>query len=155
MQWVENSPILYAAINPEMPPTDYIFKGNSNLNIVKNSDVCTKTFDLRKKIPNNTRRTRSSFSKPSEINYLVVVEGVPVTKLMMLNYKKIYDDISKKGKCTGKELCKGLMKINLQNFKNLKDEKIYSNFKDFISDLYQKAGIGQIERMLGLINGIS
>jgi Ca2+-binding EF-hand superfamily protein len=111
-----------------------------------------KTFDKRNSVKVRTRRTKSSFGRKKEDNFMVVVNGAPITKIMILGLKKIYDLAAKNGDYSGIRLRAELLKRNFDNFGKIAAEKKYFSFKEFIEDLYHKADPGQVRRMLCLIN---
>ena len=150
---MQHTPQLNFALSPPSPvdiPQKTELKGYQGQ--LQNSSFYTKSFDKRNSSPKSHRRTQSSFANTKDMNYSVILEGSPITRQLMLSLKKVYDSVISKGICTGKELCKGLRSIKIENFGKLVFDGIYSSFGEFIAHLFAKADSGQVARMLALIN---
>ena len=153
INWVKKNSILLSALD-NIPFNETVQKSISELRPVKNpkklSLKINQTFDKRKIIPKHRRVLSNQYQ--NDLNFLVVVDGNPVSKQLVLKLKRIYDNINKKGVCNGLELRKEIAFQNLEVFGKLEEKTVYENFRDFIADLYPNADPGQVIRILALIN---
>ena len=125
--------------------------------VLKIGNKANKSFDrrsgcsLRGKLK---KRTLSSFDNKKTLNFMVVVNGTPVTKANVHLLKQVYDRACKDSIPNGVKLKEGLIAAGIRNNGKLSENTVYATFKRFLIDVYPKADNPQITRMLELINSI-
>jgi Ca2+-binding EF-hand superfamily protein len=153
LDWVKENHFIFQMLNPGGLMWEEPGKSISCSPEVLKGRVL-KSFDRRSGPALGTKlkkRTLSSFGPKKNLNFMIVVDGSPVTKGSILELKHVYDTASITGPPTG-DLLKNVPWKGKNCLKGLAGLQVYPTFRRFLTAVFPKADNPQINRMLEMVN---